>query len=154
MTTVVVPGLVPRTAYEFVVRAVDPAGNESQNVDIVAGTTFTSYLQNVYPLVVQNCANCHNPPSGQAWVNSPSITMDYSTSGSVYSSWISVPPSWTGTGFAVRVEPGDAAASFLWNKINATPPAAGVQMPWGLPPMSAANQLVFFDWIEQGALNN
>lgn len=166
ITEVAVPGLSPRTEYTFTVRAVDGAGNESLNTDTVTATTFTSFLQNVYPIVATSCTSCHNP-GGQATMppTSPIITMDYSSPLSVYTSWLgsAVPPtgaatSWTPPGFTVRVDPGDPAASWLYEKISSATPAGGgfgTQMPYpGTVPLSAANQDVFFDWIFEGALNN
>ncbi|HEU4338434.1 MAG TPA: Ig-like domain-containing protein, partial [Planctomycetota bacterium] len=112
----VVPGLNSRTLYSFVVRAVDAAGNESLNTTQVNVTTFTSFIQNVYPVVTTFCAACHNPPNGQAWMNTPQITMDYTTSQTVYNTWVGVVPSWPAAANAgmFRVDPGDPNNSFLW----------------------------------------
>jgi hypothetical protein len=153
---VVVPGLIPRTGYSFVVRAVDAAGNESLGADQGDATTNTSFLTNVYPIVSQFCISCHNPPNGQAWLNNPQITMDYSTPATVHASWFNVTPSQPGAAGAgmLRVDPGNPANSFLYNKINSATPVAGSQMPLGQPPLSGGNQAIIFDWISEGALDN
>jgi len=152
----VVTGLTPRTQYSFVVRAVDLQNNESLNINSINVTTGTSFIVNVFPVVAGFCAACHNPPNGQAWQNTPQITMDYTTPGTVYQSWVNMTPSWPAAANAgmLRVDPGNPANSFLWDKINSAVPTAGVQMPFGLPPLSAANQDIIFDWITEGALDN
>ena len=53
-----------------------------------------------------------------------------------------------------RVVAGDALNSFVYLKISQTTPPCGVRMPFGLPPLSVANQMTIFDWIQQGALDN
>jgi len=156
ITQAVVPGLTSRTAYSFVVRAVDSSGNESISFDQVDVTTNTSFLANVYPVVANFCVACHNPPNGQAWQNTPQITMDYTTPQTVYNTWVGITPSQPGAANIgmLRVDPGNPANSFLWDKISSGTPVAGVQMPFGLPPLSAANQDIIFDWITEGALDN
>ena len=152
----VVPGLTPRTQYSFVVRAVDAQNNESLNTNAVSVTTGTSFITNVYPLVAGFCTACHNPPNGQAWMNTPQITMNYTTPATVYQTWVNQTPSWPAAAGAgmLRVDPGNPANSFLWNKISQAVPVAGVQMPFGQAPLSAANQDIIFDWITEGALDN
>ncbi len=49
-----------------------------------------------------------------------------------------------------RVVPGDAVASLLFLKINCDDPGAGVRMPMG-GTLSAVQQRLIFDWIENGA---
>jgi len=153
----IVPAPLSRTEYSFVVRAVDAGFNSSLNINTVDVTTFTSFIGNVIPIVQQFCVSCHNPvPPGQAWTNTPQITMDYTTPATVYATWVGIVPSWPAAANAgmLRVDPGDPGNSFLYNKINAAVPVAGVQMPFGQAPLSAANQDVIFDWITEGALNN
>jgi hypothetical protein len=153
----IVPGLFARTTYSFVVRAVDAAGNESLNNTPINVMTYTSFLTNVYPIVQQSCATCHNPPNGQAWLNNPAVTMDYTSPQNVFNSWVNQTSSLPGAaqnGFGIRVVPGDPLTSFLYHKINDATPVAGLQMPWGQPALPAATQAVIFDWITEGALDN
>lgn len=154
-----VPGLTSRTAYSFVVRAVDAEGNESLNEASITATTFTSLASDVFPVVSSQCVGCHQP--GGTASNPPyNINMNYSTAQTVFNSWVgqsSQCAGAAGAGYGIRVVGGSPATSFLWNKISTqggNVVACGDQMPFGLPPMSDANQDVFFDWIDEGALDN
>ena len=53
-----------------------------------------------------------------------------------------------------RVVAGDALTSFVYQKISQTTPPCGSRMPFGLAPLSVADQMTIFDWINQGALDN
>lgn len=153
---VIAAGINPRTAYSFIVRAVDAAGNESLNADVRSTTTFTSFVQNVFPVVTSLCVSCHNP-GGTATQVPYLINMDYSTAATVYNSWVgqtSQCATAAAAGLGTRVVAGDAAMSFLWNKISEPTPACGQRMPFGQAPLSAGNQAIFFDWIEEGAFDN
>jgi len=148
--------LTPRTLYSFAVRTRDQAGNSSLNVDVVTATTFTSFTTNVRSVVTTQCVGCHQP--GGTAANAPYfINMNYTTGPMNYASWVGAASQCAtaaGAGFGTRVVAGDASTSFLWNKISASIPACGSQMPFGLPPLSSSDQDVIFDWIEEGALNN
>jgi hypothetical protein len=165
-TEAIITGLNPRTAYSFVVRAMDPGQNVSLNTNQLDVTTFTSLVTNVFPIVQNLCVSCHIPPNGQAVL--AGVNMNYSTAQTVFNSWVGqtsfcatangAPPN----AFGTRVVAGAPLDSFLWNKISTqdntgTPqgtPVCGSQMPLGQPTLSAANQDIIFDWITQGAINN
>jgi len=53
-----------------------------------------------------------------------------------------------------RVLPGDAAKSYLYQKISLPTPPEGDRMPQGLPPLGAAQIRLVRDWIEAGAPND
>ena len=53
-----------------------------------------------------------------------------------------------------RVVAGNALASFVYNKISQTTPQCGVRMPKNAAALPVAQQMLFFDWINQGALDN
>lgn len=53
------------------------------------------------------------------------------------------------------VVPGDAEASYLFQKVSLdSPPEGGARMPLGGPPLSDEDIVLIRDWIDQGALNN
>lgn len=56
-----------------------------------------------------------------------------------------------------RIEPGDLAASYLWNKVNGTQGdvgGSGQQMPLGGQPLSAVDLGIIESWILDGAQDN
>ena len=160
INNVLIAGLQPRTTYSFIIRARDTEGNLDLNEDVVQGTTMTSYITNVRAIVTTQCVSCHNP-GGTATMAPYFINMNYTTAQTNYDSWLGTgtgAPSQCTTaaaaGFGLRVNPGDRTTSFLFNKIDANPPACGVTMPFGLPQISPADRDVIGDWIDEGALNN
>ena len=54
---------------------------------------------------------------------------------------------------AVRIVPGDPAASVLWHKVSGSP-TYGLNMPPNGTTLSAEELQLIFDWIMQGAPNN
>jgi hypothetical protein len=65
-----IAGLLSNTAYFFIVRAVDEAGNVDTNTNELRLTTLVSFAADVQPIFTANCAlpTCHipgNPPQGQ-----------------------------------------------------------------------------------------
>jgi hypothetical protein len=152
----IVPVLTSRTTYQFVVRAVDAAGNESVNTASISQTTFTSLGNDVFPLVSSRCVGCH-VAGGQAVLQG--INMNYASAGDVYDSWVSQTSQCVTAatnGFGTRVVPGDAASSFLWNKVSGLPAGVvcGSQMPLGQTPLDAGELSIIEDWINQGAIEN
>ena len=51
----------------------------------------------------------------------------------------------------LRVEPGDAANSYLYMKVSADPRINGDPMPLNRPPLNAADLELIEAWINQGA---
>ncbi len=49
------------------------------------------------------------------------------------------------------VDPGNAAQSYLLDKVEGHDLCQGSQMPWMQPPLSAADQLTIRQWICEGA---
>lgn len=165
----VITGRIPRTPYAFLVSAVDEGFNESVNSTSINVTTFTSLQTNLFPLVAPQgglCQSCHIPPGGAAVM--VGVNMNYSTAQTTFNSWVNQTSFCATAGgaapnaFGIRVVPGQPLDSFLWNKLSLqnnngvaqVTPACGAQMPNGLPPLSAADLDVFFDWITEGALDN
>src|SRR5205085_12460463 len=50
-----------------------------------------------------------------------------------------------------RVEPGNSAASFLYEKISTPQPTSGDRMPYGANPLSADKIALIKTWIDEGA---
>lgn len=147
-TTITVSGLDPATAYYWVVRARDRAGNHDINTVEKTATTSVSFSQNVMPLFLQHCAiqGCHvsgNPPYNL--VLAPA-SVAY---GNIYNVASGESPA------IKRVVPSDASSSFLFKKISGTagigetmPPAAANDV------LSPAEKAIIQNWIQQGALQN
>ena len=53
---------------------------------------------------------------------------------------------------SMLVVPGDSLNSYLYEKISSAVPGFGFQMPFALPALSAPDQQVIQDWIDDGAL--
>jgi hypothetical protein len=49
------------------------------------------------------------------------------------------------------VVPGDSLNSYLYEKISSAAPGFGFQMPFAQPALSAPDQQVIEDWIDDGA---
>lgn len=108
------------------------------------------YETEVQPIFTGGCANCHvestfplgglRLDAGKSWfelVNQPS------------SQFANI----------LRVQPGSAAQSLLFRKINCVDPALpptypnlGDRMPQSREPLTLENQARIYDWIQQGAL--
>ena len=53
-----------------------------------------------------------------------------------------------------RVLPGDAASSYLFQKVTGAPSISGGRMPLGREPLSASDIELIRQWINAGAPNN
>ena len=106
------------------------------NVTAVPAATV-SFATQVQPIFTASCvAACHTPGGIAAFLNL--------TAGSSFASLLqSASPT---------VIPGSSATSRLYVRISGA--TGGLQMPLGAPPLSAANQTLVKDWIDQGAANN
>jgi len=103
----------------------------------VATVSFATLIQ---PIFTANCtANCHSP-SGIA----PFLNL---VAGSSYNNLLL-----GSSGASPTVIAGSSATSRLYGRVSGT--ALGSQMPLFLPPVSAADQTLIKNWIDQGAPNN
>jgi hypothetical protein len=101
----------------------------------------------VYTTVLgPNCSSHH--AAGQA-----DSFLDMSTKSAAYDSLVGVKASGPacGSSAAVRVVPGSASTSLLYEKVSMTTPPCGSQMPLGLTPLSSADQQMIEAWINAGA---
>jgi hypothetical protein len=147
-------GLAPNTTYFFIVRARDADGNTDQNTVEASAKTLVSWSANVWPIVQNNCRSCHTG-SGEGAQQVPNMIM--TDADTTRSAWVNVDPICSGGSIppgAKRVVPGDASQSFVYNKISQAVPWCGDRMPRGRPALASSDIQLFFDWIEQGALDN
>jgi hypothetical protein len=89
-------------------------------------------------------AGCHSGPNPQMGQNLSATT--------AYTNIVNVPsmekPS------LLRVKPGDAANSYLYQKITGAPGIVGSMMPLAGGPLSASDMALIQQWINAGAPNN
>ena len=98
-----------------------------------------SFAGDVYPIIMANCS-CHvgGAPAGLAMPDA----------GTAYDNLVSVGASQNGN--LNRVEPGDPASSYMFQKVNGDAP--GTQMPLNGQPLSPEQLMLISDWITQGAM--
>lgn len=107
--------------------------------DPVSGVSFSSQVK---PIFTSRCTGCHGrfgiiPPltSELAWTSIVNQPAPEDTS-------------------LMLVVPGDAEASFLFNKVSSESPPVGFRMPLIGEPLTAEQIGLIRDWINQGALDN
>src|SRR5207245_10789734 len=99
----------------------------------------------VQPIFNQNCASigCHAGDFAAQGLNLES--------GKAYQNLVNVPS--TEVTSVIRALPGNSPSSYLVNKLEGTA-ILGAQMPYGQPPLPAAEIQLIRDWIDQGAADN
>jgi hypothetical protein len=151
-TEIELAGLAPDTTYFVVVRAVDTAGNESDNREELEATTAVSFRANVLPLLTENTqggctrSTCHEPAFPRGGLNLATYD-DLLRGGN--SQRLGLP-------IIVPGEPfGNAMRSFiLWRTDQRNLNFRGPRMPLSRPALSAAQLDMLKRWIHQGAVNN
>lgn len=106
-------------------------------------TPRVDYYTQIQPIWEIRCSNCHVNFGGSA---SAGLSLNAADS------WISLVdiPSVQAPG-RIRAVPGQASASYLFEKINCAQPAAGARMPRGRIPIPLSEQALIRDWLQQGA---
>jgi hypothetical protein len=89
-------------------------------------------------------AGCHAGPSPQMGQSLSAAT--------AYSNIVNVPSAEKPS--LLRVKPGDAANSYLYQKITGAPGISGSRMPLIGGPLSASDIALVQQWINEGAPNN
>ena len=125
----------------FTVSATDsasPAATATKALTInvsAAAVATVSFATQIQPILTANCTVCHSPGGIGSFMNL--------TAGNAFASLVqSAPP---------RVVAGSSATSVLYGRISGS---ILPQMPLGGTPLSAANQTLIKNWIDQGAANN
>jgi len=97
-------------------------------------------------IVTAKCATCHTPGGSSGGMNLPDAA-------TTFTRWVNVVPNNGGASDTLRIKPLDPALSFVFLKINCTTPGvgAGSRMPLGRPALTASEQALMYDWIQQGA---
>lgn len=127
----------------FTVSATDSAAGaatatKALSINVTAAAAATvSFVGQVQPIFTASClTGCHTTGGIAAFLN-------LSTAASSFAALVqSTPP---------RVIAGSSATSVLYGRVNGT---LVPRMPLGLAPLSAADQTLIKDWIDQGAANN
>jgi mono/diheme cytochrome c family protein len=118
---------------------------DAGNMPTDAGTiTGPSWSAEVYPLISSNCSPCHTERASGA--------LDMSSATAAYADLVDVDAAGPacGSGSRVRVVPGDAAGSLLYQKVAGTHDC-GSQMPLAAPALSDGQIATIGDWIDAGA---
>ena len=101
---------------------------------------FQSIQDNVFTPI---CSKCHVGASAPEGLQL--------TEGNAYNNLVGVPS--TEQPNVMRVDPGNAANSYMIRKIMGTPGISGGQMPLGETPLPAATQAAMAQWVTNGAPN-
>jgi hypothetical protein len=116
-----------------------PAATASKALSLnvtAAAVATVSFATQIQPIFTDNCVTaCHNPVGIASFMNL--------SAGNAYASQVQSSP--------LRVIPGSSATSMLYGRVSG---AVVPQMPLGGPPLSAADQTLIKNWIDQGAANN
>ena len=151
-TTYQATGLTPNTDYFFVVRAMDPSGNEDSNMVEIGERTLVSFGGNVLGIFTSNCAvsSCHSS-------STPVLGQDLSNYSTIFNTAINQPAQQPNSPPMDRIEPFDSSLSYLQHKIDGTHLSVGGsddQMPKNNPPLPMADRETIREWIDQGAQDN
>jgi hypothetical protein len=128
-----------------------PVGTPSGCDDLSAVTAFTQFryeqIQNIFDTLSDPkdpdsglCTSCHSGSTGAGGLGLGD--------GFSYGTLVNVPSAQSTT--ILRVQPGSAIDSLLFQKLNCDDPEVGFRMPPGTP-LSLTQQRFFRDWIELGA---
>jgi hypothetical protein len=140
-TTLIAACFLPLLA----VAAPDPTGCDVLDPAVI--NPSIEYAEVIQPIFtggatqVARCTTCHSPNS------SGGLSLAV---GASHAAMVEVNSVQDAT--IKRVVPFDASASLLFRKVNCATPGVGARMPRGRPAISADEQRLIRDWINQGAL--
>ncbi len=145
------PGAVsPRPGCPFVATTTTTTTTSASSTTTSTTLPWTFAAQ-VQPLLATNCAGCHGGPATAQYAG----LKDLDDPALAYAHIVNVVSTELPT--MDRIEPGNHALSYLWNKINGTQldvGGAGVRMPQFGPYLSQSDIDGIAGWIDAGALNN
>jgi hypothetical protein len=122
--------------------ATTPVGCETAFLD--EPIRFGVGIDAVYTVVANKCATCHTVSSSGG--------MNLPDAATTFTRWVNVVPNnATAALDTLRIKPFDPAFSFVFLKINCANPGAGSRMPLGRAALTAPEQALIYDWIQQGA---
>ncbi len=119
----------------------DPFGNPLDGSSAPLGPTLAGIQDNIFTPI---CTQCH---TGAAAPLGLALDEGVAFQNLVSVSSIEVPE-------MSRVEPGNPEASYIIWKLEGRSGIVGVQMPFGLPPLSAEQIAAVRGWIQAGAAAN
>ncbi len=134
-----------------------PAGAVTGGVIVIAGglssAAFPFTVEGTGPTLAQIQAEIFTPICSQSGCHDSQARAGLVLQdGMSYANLVNVPS--TQRPALMRVLPGDADGSYLYQKIALPTPPEGDRMPQGLPPLADGKILLIRDWIEGGAPNN
>lgn len=111
--------------------------------DPTPGVSFAGAVQ---PIFNSNCASsgCHSSGSATGGL--------VLTEGQAFANIVNVPS--VEQSSLMRVQPGDAEASYLVRKIRGDAGISGGRMPLNRAPLTSSEIQTIIDWVNQGAANN
>jgi hypothetical protein len=128
----------------------DTASPDTASSDAGDAAQATATFTAVYADVLgPTCSACHQPGGIGSFQDLSSRVVAYRALVGVEASGPSC-----GSSDEIRVVPGDASGSLLFQKISQTTPPCGVRMPLGGAPLSSALVTLVEDWINAGAQND
>lgn len=116
---------------------------ETRSTTVPTIPQTVTFGASVQPIFDAHCVSCHSGGAPAAGLNL--------SSGLSHAAIVDVPS--TGVPTIDFVEPGDAGASYLVDKVAGLAPV-GAQMPPNGPPLSQTQIALLVAWIEGGALND
>ena len=140
---------------------VAPPAPPGETCPIAVAVTAPTFSGHVLPVFRSTCGSgsatsCHGTPSPVGHISfAPALTAT-----EVRAQLVGIDPSSAPTGAGwKRVAPGDAALSWLIEKVTRDDPggtgqAYGNRMPYGLPNLCAPTVQTLTAWIERGAMND
>lgn len=116
--------------------------------DPPTGGGTVSFRDQIRPIFDTHCAGCHSA-GGLADQSGIALRLTAAVSYDLLVDRMSVQDA-----SLTLVVPGNAAASFLFQKVNSDTPAVGSRMPLARAALADADVELIRLWIDEGALNN
>lgn len=135
-------------------------GEEEAGPKADAGTTFTEVYTTIIAPTCTGSA-CHNSSDTGGSDAGDGSALDMSSQSIAYKQLVNVSAAgFSCAGMGIRVVPGNANSSLLYEKVSEVNPPCGNQMPFHLlghppaTPLTSAQQALIENWINDGAMND